>query len=404
MKVVSRYDILFEPVRIGPVATPNRFYAVPHATGHGWAQPDGSIALRAMKAEGGWGVVSSQMTEIGPDSDLASHPMDRIWDERDLAAHIKQVESIKAHGALAAIELAHGGMRARNYTTGLPVAGPSDLPILRPEVPLQACAMSLADIAAFRRAHKAAARRAMQAGFDILYVYAAHDLSILSHFLSIRTNHRKDAYGGSLSNRCRLLREVLEDTLEVAAERHAVALRFSVAEPEAAGGLRHDGEGRDVVEALAELPDLWDVNLSGWSQDSATSRFSEEGFQLGFTDFVKQVTTKPVVGVGRFTSPDFMVSLIKKGRLDLIGCARPSIADPFLPNKIRQQRIEDIRECIGCNICVSMDGYGVPVRCTQNPTIGEEWRRGWHPEKMPAAAVQRKYLICLLYTSPSPRD
>ena len=393
MKVVSRYDILFEPVRIGPVTTPNRFYAVPHATGHGWTQPDGSIALRAMKAEGGWGVVSSQMTEIGPDSDLASHPMDRIWDERDLGAHIKQVESIKAHGALAAIELAHGGMRARNYTTGLPVAGPSNLPILRPEVPLQACAMSLADIAAFRRAHKAAARRAMQAGFDILYVYAAHDLSILSHFLSIRTNHRKDAYGGSLSNRCRLLREVLEDTLEVVAERHAVALRFSVAEPEAAVGLRHDGEGRDVVEALAELPDLWDVNLSGWSQDSATSRFSEEGFQLGFTDFVKQVTTKPVVGVGRFTSPDFMVSLIKKGRLDLIGCARPSIADPFLPNKIREQRIEDIRECIGCNICVSMDGYGVPVRCTQNPTIGEEWRRGWHPEKMPATAVQRKYLI-----------
>lgn len=391
--MVSRYDVLFEPVKIGPVTTPNRFYAVPHATGHGWAQPDGAIALRAMKAEGGWGVVSSQMTEIGPDSDLASHPMDRIWDERDLSTHIKQVESIKAHGALAAIELAHGGMRARNYTTGLPIAGPSNLPILRPEVPLQACEMSLSDISEFRLAHKAAARRAVQAGFDILYVYAAHDLSLLSHFLSKRTNHRTDAYGGSFNNRLRLLREVLEDTLEVAANRHAVALRFSVAEPDASVGLRHDGEGRDVVEALAELPDLWDVNISGWSQDSATSRFSEEGFQLGFTDFVKQVTTKPVVGVGRFTSADFMVSLIKKGRLDLIGCARPSIADPFLPNKIRQQRIEDIRECIGCNICVSMDSYGVPLRCTQNPTISEEWRRGWHPEKMPVTDKMKKYLI-----------
>ncbi len=390
---MGRYDVLFEPVKIGPVTAPNRFYAVPHATGHGWTQPDAAIALRAMKAEGGWGVVSSQMTEISADSDLASHPMDRIWDDRDGPTHARQVQAVKSHGALAAIELAHGGMRARNFTTGLPIAGPSNLPVLRPEVPLQATAMSLTDIAEFRRAHKAAARRAAEAGFDILYVYAAHDLSLLSHFLSERTNHRNDAYGGGLSNRMRLLREVLEDTLEVAAGRQAVALRFSVAEPGDVFGLRHDGEGREVVEALAELPDLWDVNISGWSQDSATSRFTEEGFQLEFTDFVKQVTNKPVVGVGRFTSPDLMVSLVRQGRLDLIGCARPSIADPFLPQKIKNDQIDQIRECIGCNICVSMDGYGVPIRCTQNPTLGEEWRRGWHPENLPVSAATKNILV-----------
>jgi len=390
---VSRYDVLFEPVAIGPVTAPNRFYAVPHATGHGWSQPEGAIALRAMKAQGGWGVVSSQMTEIGPDSDLASHQMDRLWDDRDISAHAKQVEAVKAHGALAAIELAHGGMRARNYTTGLPVSGPSDLPILRPEVPLQARAMNLSDIKDFRSAHKAAAQRAVAAGFDILYVYAAHDLSLLSHFLSRRTNQRNDAYGGSLRNRMRLLREVLEDTLDVAAGRQAVALRFSVAEPSETIGLTHNGEGREVVESLAELPDLWDVNISGWSQDSATSRFSEEGYQLEFTDFVKQVTGKPVVGVGRFTSPDLMVSLVKKGRLDFIGGARPSIADPFLPKKIQEDRLDEIRECIGCNVCVSMDGYGVPLRCTQNPTIAEEWRRGWHPEIVPRAGSGKSFLI-----------
>jgi dimethylamine/trimethylamine dehydrogenase len=390
---MSRYDILFESVKIGPVTAPNRFYAVPHATGHGWSEADGAIAVRGMKAEGGWGVVSSQITEIGPDSDLANHQMDRIWDERDIATHAKQVEAVKAHGALAAIELAHGGMRSRNYTTGLPVPGPSNLPILRPEIPLQAAAMSLADITNFRRAHKAAAQRAVQAGFDILYVYAAHDLSLLSHFLSKRTNHRTDAYGGSLENRMRLLREVLEDTLEVAAGERAVAIRFSVAEPGESVGLTHDGEGRDVVEALAELPDLWDVNLSGWPQDSVTSRFAAEGYQLEFTDFVKQVTSKPVVGVGRFTSPDTMVSLIKKGRLDLIGCARASIADPFLPTKVREDRIDEIRECIGCNVCVSMDSYCVPIRCTQNPTISEEWRRGWHPEKVSASNVQKNILV-----------
>jgi len=379
-EIPERYASLFEPVQIGPLVAPNRFYAVPHATGHGWNQPHGSIALRAMKAEGGWGTVAVQMCEIASDSDMASHPMDRIWDDADIDQHRAQVDAIHRHGALAAIELAHGGMRARNFTTGQQIAGPGNMAILRPEVPLQCRAMRPDDIRHFRDSHKRAARRACEAGYDILYVYAAHDLSLLSHFLSIRTNHRTDHYGGSLENRMRLLREVLEDTLEVAAGKKAVALRFSVAEPGQAIGLRHDGEGRDVVEALAELPDLWDVNLSGWSEDSATARFAEEGFQLLYTDFVKSLTSKPVVGVGRFTSADLMVSLVKNRRLDLIGAARPSIADPFLPAKIREGRVEDIRECIGCNICVSMDSYGVPIRCTQNPTISEEWRRGWHPE------------------------
>jgi dimethylamine/trimethylamine dehydrogenase len=388
-----RYNILFEPVQIGPVTAPNRFYAVPHATGHGWNQPHGAIALRAMKAEGGWGTVAVQITEIAADTDMANHPMERIWDKSDIPRHAAQVNAIKQHGSLAAIELGHGGMRCRNITTGLPVIGPSALPVLRPEVPLQARAMTRTDIAAFRASHKAAAMRAKEAGYDILYVYAAHDISLLSNFLSIRTNQRTDEYGGSFENRVRLLREVLQDTLEVADGKCAVALRFGVAEPGAKYGLRHDGEGRDVVAALAELPDLWDVNISGWSKDSASARFTEEGHQLMYTDFVKSVTTKPVVAVGRFTSPDNMVALVKQKRLDFIGAARPSIADPFLPNKIKHGNIDQIRECIGCNICVSMDSYGLPVRCTQNPTISEEWRSQWHPEAPFISTKQKSHLI-----------
>jgi len=145
-------------------------------------------------------------------------------------------------------------------------------------------------------------------------------------------------------------------------------------------GLTHDGEARDVIAMLAELPDLWDINISNWPNDSQTSRFAKEGFQETYTSFVKGLTTKPVVGVGRFTSPDTMVSQIKRGVLDFIGAARPSIADPFLPKKIEEGRIDDIRECIGCNMCVSSDYTSTNLRCTQNPTMGEEWRRGWHPE------------------------
>jgi dimethylamine/trimethylamine dehydrogenase len=108
---------------------------------------------------------------------------------------------------------------------------------------------------------------------------------------------------------------------------------------------------------------------------------------------VKPLTSKPVVGVGRFTSPDAMVSQIKRGILDFIGAARPSIADPFLPNKINEGREDEIRECIGCNICVSGYHDCVPVRCTQNPTMGEEWRRNWHPERIPPGDPETSVLI-----------
>jgi dimethylamine/trimethylamine dehydrogenase len=159
-------------------------------------------------------------------------------------------------------------------------------------------------------------------------------------------------------------------------------VRLAVDELMGEKGICAEKEGREVIELLAELPDLWDVNCADWDNDSISARFAEEGFQEPYVSFVKGLTSKPVVGVGRYTSPDRMVSVLKRGVFDMIGAARPSIADPFLPEKIRTGRIEDIRECIGCNICVSYANQNVPMRCTQNPTVGEEWRRDWHPERI----------------------
>jgi dimethylamine/trimethylamine dehydrogenase len=202
------------------------------------------------------------------------------------------------------------------------------------------------------------------------------------HFLQARRNQRSDEYGGSLENRVRLFREVLEDTKDAVGDRCAIAVRLAVDELMGPEGIAADGEGREIVEMLAELPDLWDVNVSDWANDSVTSRFGEEGSQEPYVAFVKTVTTKPVVGVGWFTSPDTMVSQVRRGVLDMIGAARPSIADPFLPKKIEDGRVDEIRECIGCNICVSGQLTFTPMRCTQNPTMGEEWRRDWHPERI----------------------
>ncbi|MFZ7068759.1 FAD-dependent oxidoreductase [Pseudomonas aeruginosa] len=381
MTTDPRYSILFEPVKIGPVTAPNRFFQVPHCNGMGHIRPNMLAAMRGVKAEGGWGTICTEITDIHPTSDQGPYAEGRLWDDGDIPAVQAMTKAVQAHGALAGIELGHLGLAFGNQDSRMPPIAPSHRSIVLEE-PIQARGMSLRDIKEFRTWHRNAALRAKRAGFNIIYVYAAHNLSILQQFLLPRYNTRTDQYGGSLENRVRLLREVLEDTKDAVGDTCAVALRFSVEELMGDDGIRHDAEGREVVEMLAEIPDLWDVNVSDWENDSAPSRFSEEGYQEPYISFVKRVTSKPVVGVGRYTSPDTMVRLIKAGVMDLVGAARPSIADPFLPNKIKENRLEDIRECIGCNICVSSDQNVVPLRCTQNPTMGEEWRRGWHPERM----------------------
>ena len=386
-----RYDILFEPVRIGPVTAKNRFYQVPHCNGMGHAMPEAHAAMREMKAEGGWAVVSTEECEIHPTGDVSPYVEARLWDDRDIPALALMCERVHAHGALAAVELTHNGPTASNLYSREVAIAPTPQP-LKYGYPQQARGMTLRDIREYRRWHREAALRAKRAGFDIVYVYAAHDLSLAMHFLQQRRNHRTDEYGGSLENRMRLLRELITDTKEAVGDKCAVAVRFATEEFLGPEGV-HEREAREIVASLADLPDLWDVNIAAWYMDSQTSRFAREAYQEPFTHWVKQITGKPVVGVGRFTSPDTMVGQIRRGVLDFIGAARPSIADPFLPKKIEEGRADDIRECIGCNICVSGDMTSTPIRCTQNPSMGEEWRKGWHAERIRRKESDKRVLI-----------
>lgn len=381
MSTTSRYDILFQSIKIGPVTAPNRFYQVPHCNGFGWRMPKSLAAMRGMKAEGGWGVVCTEETEIHHTSDLSPFFEGRLWSDDDIPSLQLMTDAVHKHGALAGIELAYNGFDAANlYSRAAPFDWTS-----RGNVggsgyePGQSRAATKDDLKQIRKWHRNAAVRAKRAGFDIIYCYAAHNLALAFHLLS-KDNDRADEYGGSLVNRTRFFRELIEDTKEAVGDTCAVAVRFAVDELVGADGMQFDGEAQEIVAILAELPDLWDVNVSAWKNDSTTSRFEREGNQEKYISFVKKLTSKPVVGVGRYTSPDSMVSAIERGIMDLIGAARPSIADPFLPNKIKENRPEDIRECIGCNLCVTGDTRFVPIRCTQNPTMGEEWRRGWHPE------------------------
>ena len=388
-----RYDILFEPVKIGPLTARNRFYQVPHCNGMGHRDVTTNATMRGMKAEGGWAVVCTEMCEIHPTADVAPYVELRIWDDQDVPMHRRITERIHEHGALAGLELCHSGHTANNLWSREVPFGVSAHPTSSyNHDPYQARAMDKEDIRNLRRAHRAAALRGKAAGYDLIYVYAGHGLGIFQHFLSRATNQRTDEYGGSLANRARFLREVIEDTKDAVGATCAVPVRIAMTEFMGPAGLE-PAEVEDAIGMMAELPDLWDLSLAPWSKDSGTSRFYEEGFQEQYIKGVKRLTSKPVVGVGRYTSPDTMVRVIKQGIMDMIGAARPSIADPFLPNKIKEGRPEDIRECIGCNVCVTGDYSMTPARCTQNPAMGEEFRRGWHPERIRPAASKRHVLI-----------
>lgn len=383
----SRFDVLFEPVRIGPVTAPNRFYAVPHASGMTNTMPRMRAGFRAMKAEGGWGVVCTGYVSVHPTADDSPLPYATLWDENDVRSHALMVDAVHEHGSLAGIELWHGGGSVSNKTSRFPPLSPSGVSWMATHVGFmgnqRSKSMDAADIRNLLHWQAQAARKARRAGFDIVYVYAG--MGYLPYeFLLPEWNLRTDEYGGSVANRVRIVRELLEVTRDAVGDTCAVALRISLEELRARRSEHCASEAHEVVELLADVPDLWDVKMDSSPTDCAPSRFTPEGSHEPVIEFVKRITRKPVVGVGRFTSPDTMVSQIRRGVLDLIGAARPSIADPFLPKKIDEGREHDIRECIGCNICISSWHDGVPVRCTQNPTIGEEWRRGWHPERYEA--------------------
>ncbi|WP_395539996.1 FAD-dependent oxidoreductase [Neotabrizicola sp. sgz301269] len=386
------HDILFTPMQIGPKTAKNRFYQVPHCNGGGYRDPSAVVEMRRTKAEGGWGVIFTEQTEIHPTSEITPFIEQHLWDDRDIPALARMAEAMKSHGALAGIQLAYSGINGPNlYSREVPLAVTGGPILTFTSDPVQARTMDLEDIRNLRRWFRNAFRRSQTAGFDLVCLYGAHGFGILQHFLSRATNQRSDAYGGSLENRARFLREVVEDFREETKGAMALTLRLSLHEAGALGF--SNTELRDFIAMHADLPDLWDLAQGTWEACSGTSRFTPEAAQEDLVRGIKALTSKPVVGVGRFTSPDEMVRQIKTGVLDFIGAARPSIADPFLPKKVEEGRYEDIRECIGCNICVTGDMTQGISRCTQNTAFMEEWRKGWHPERSHGKGASEHVLI-----------
>ena len=398
-----RHDILFEPIQIGPKLLKNRFYQVPQCGPGGSTTPMTQAAHRAVKAEGGWAVLCTEETNVSLDSDQAPLYMGTIWDDDDMRRYALMTNAVHEHGALAGVELSHGGLRTWNRSSRWPNIGPSATAVAGPihdsSSNIVAKAMELDDIERIKDDYRRATRRAMEAGFDIVYVYGSAGF-LPAQFLSPFTNRRTDKYGGSFENRARFFVELLETVRKEVEGKCVLAARISVGRSVEPPFPIEMGDNAEFIKLADDLVDLWDINDADleWSFrlggiDSAPSRFHKEGYLAEAIKPIRDLTQKPIVGVGRLTSPDRMAEIIRSGVYDLIGAARPSISDPYLPKKIEEGRYEDVRECTGSNLCIYSVRHHGNSSCIQNATAFEEYRRGWHPEHFSVAANADKDVL-----------
>lgn len=393
------HDVLFEPLQLGPKLLKNRFYQTPHCTGFGSDLPATQAYHRGVKAEGGWAAVSIEWCSIHPEADEKPAGGAHIWDDHDVRNLSLTTEKIHEHDALAGIELGYNGPNVTNFESRLAARGPSQIP--SDTFYYSSCyAIDEQELGELQGFYVTAALRARAAGFDIINVMGSHGACAPQQFLMPYYNKRADGYGGSFRNRARFSLELLEQVKEAVGDDCAVTTRFCIDSlHEDDQGIRAAEEGAAFIELADDLVDFWDLQVGGptmaeWGEDAGPSRFFKENFQREWLRQVRPHTRKPIVGVGRFTNPDTMAAMIRSGELDIIGAARPSIADPHLPKKVEEGRVEDIRECIGCNICVSRHEQAATIVCTQNATTGEEYRRGWHPERFrPAANAENDVLV-----------
>ncbi|MBA2516811.1 MAG: dimethylamine dehydrogenase, partial [Solirubrobacterales bacterium] len=221
-----KYDILFEPIQIGPKTLKNRFYQVPHCIGAGSEKPGFQAYHRGIKAEGGWGACCTEYCSISPESDDTSRVSARIWDDGDIRNLAAMCDRLHHYDALAGIELWYGGPHAPCMETRATPRGVSQIPSDF-EINIHPRTMDYDDIAELQQMYVDASLRARDAGFDIIYVYGAHAYMPFQ-FLSPYYNKRTDKYGGSFENRARFWKETLEQVREAVGDDCAIASRFAV--------------------------------------------------------------------------------------------------------------------------------------------------------------------------------
>lgn len=391
---MSKYDVLFQPLKIGNLTLKNRIISAPTSLaemGPGGVYSPENMAYYELRAKGGAALVNVGEAvahgATGPD-----HPsMVTLDNPSAVPSMYELVSTIHKYGAYASIEFGHGGKRCNPaFLPGnvLPI-GPCDIFDNNGNLTVRGMDRKLMDdvIGGYRRS---AANCAM-AGFDILTIHAGHGW-LLGQFLSPLSNHREDEYGGSRENRCRFVIEVLK-AVRQGAPKCLIEVRISGSEL-TKGGYDLD-EGVELCKLLEPYVDLYNVS-AGVMEDLYTwiimhpSMFLPQGCNVYLAEAVKKAVNKPVSCVGAISDPDKMVEILENGQADLIALGRALVADPDLPNKLKAGKTDEIRRCLRCYSCQGQMMKTRNILCTVNPVIGQEYDAKY---RLPAAHKHKVAVI-----------
>lgn len=369
-----KFPAMFSPVQIGTVTIPNRFVVPP--MGNNLANTDGSLSDRSLsyyeaRAKGGFGLITIESTVVY--SEAKGGPRKPcLFSDDTIPSFRKVTEACHAYGAKVSIQLQHAGPEGNSKLTGYPLKAASAVPTAAGrETPV---AVSNEELYRIIECYGDAARRAQQAGIDMVEVHCAHGY-LVSTFISQRTNHRTDEFGGCFENRMRLPRLIIENIRKKTGCNLPILCRINACDEVEGGQTVQDAA---AVAAYLEQEcgvDAIHVTRAVHLHDEFmwAPGITHGGFNADLVSEIRRAVTVPVIAVGRFTEPQYAELLVKQGRADLIAFGRQSIADPELPNKARNGKLETLSTCIGCLLgCVPNMFAGNPITCAVNPCVGRE--------------------------------
>lgn len=368
-----KFNAMFQPIEIGPMTVKNRFVVPP--MGNNFANTDGTMSEQSAayyreRAKGGFGLITIEATVVhkgakgGPRKPC-------LYDDSTIESFRKVIDGCHAEGAKVSIQLQNAGPEGNAKNAGAPITAATSIPsVCGRDIPKQ---LTTEEVYELIKGYGEAARRAMEAGADAVEIHMAHGY-LVSTFLSPRTNKRVDEFGGCFENRMRFSRLIIEEVKKATQGKIAVLARINCAD-EVPGGL-------DVHDSAAIAAYLESCGLDGLHVSRAVHIKDEfmwaptvihGGFSAAEVEEIKRAVNIPVITVGRYTEPQFAELMVKEGRADLVAFGRQSLADPAMPKKAQEERLEDMTPCIAClQGCVANMYAGNPVCCLTNPFLGHE--------------------------------
>ncbi len=377
MASTTPYPTLFSPIRLGPKTARNRTWMSAHATllvkDHVFT--DEHVAYYAERAKHGVAVITMECMAVHETS-LPYRGKALSFDPRMVPQYRKIAAAVHEHGALLLAQPWHRGRETNSVASGAPVWAPSAVPCaVYREMPH---VMTSEDIDAIREGYRLTARHARDGGLDGVEVHSMAHGYLLNQFLSPATNHRNDAFGGSLENRLRLVLEIIQATREECGPDMIVGVRIN-SDDGHEGGLRPP----EWAEIAARMTASGHVDYVSCSHGTYLNRMliyptspQAHGYQMEATRRVKAAVDKPVVGVGRIVTPAEAEKHLAQGDCDFVAMARALIADPEWVAKAQRGEAEEIRPCVGANWCMSSIFAQAPIACIHNPTAGNEKELG----------------------------